>query len=123
MKKKLTKISSLILAAAMTVSVLAGCGNGAGSETAEPAATTAEETQEGTAEAIEAEGAFEGTAKLVIDYAQAVDPNGEDIVNGAFQATPEERGGSGDTDDRNRKSVCGNEHRFFTAQDCGIGMV
>lgn len=92
MKKKLTKISSLILAAAMTVSVLAGCGNGAGSETAEPAAATTEETQEGTAEAIEAEGAFEGTAKLVIDYAQAVDPNGEDIVNGAFQATPEERG-------------------------------
>ena len=76
----------------MAVSVLAGCGNNAGTETAEPAAATEEEIQEGTAEAIEAEGAFEGTAKLVIDYAQAVDPKGEDIVNGAFQATPEERG-------------------------------
>ncbi len=46
MKKKLTKISSLILVAAMAVSVLAGCGNNAGTETAEPAAATAEETQE-----------------------------------------------------------------------------
>lgn len=98
MKKKFTKTSSLLLVAAMTVSALAGCGNGAGAESTETVAQTAEEAQGEAAgtetpgsETIEAEGAFEGTAKLVIDYAQAVDPKGGDIVDGAFQATPEER--------------------------------
>lgn len=101
MKKKLTKVTSVMLIAAMTISVLAGCGSG--TETTDPAAP-AEEVQEevqkeaapseeGTgSEAIEAEGAFEGTAKLVIDYTQAVDPKGADIVDGSFQATPEEKG-------------------------------
>lgn len=99
MKRKFTKISSIILISAMTVSMLAGCGNGA--EPTEPAAPAAEaesnqeeagQPEESAPAVIEAEGAFEGTAELVIDYSQAIDPKGADIVDGSFQATPEEKG-------------------------------
>lgn len=99
MKKRITKIGSLILITAMTVSVLTGCGGTtAGTGTEETAAPLEESqgeaagTEEGTAEAVEAEGAFEGTAKLTIDYSQAIDPKGADIVDGSFQVTPEEKG-------------------------------
>ncbi len=99
MKKNFKKVSSIVLATAMAVSVLAGCGSSAPAAETTESVTPAEESGEDTAEtgdtkaeAIEAEGAFEGTAKLTIDYSKAVDPKGADIVDGSFQVTPEEKG-------------------------------
>ncbi len=99
MKKNFKKVSSIVLATAMAVFVLAGCGSSAPAAETTESVTPAEESGEDTAEtgdtkaeAIEAEGAFEGTAKLTIDYSKAVDPKGADIVDGSFQVTPEEKG-------------------------------
>ena len=102
MKRKVAKFTSIALILAMTISTLAGCSSStpaeapkadtpdASTSAAPDAADTADKS--GGAAAVDAEGAFHDTAELVIDYEKAVDPKGADIVDGSFQATPEEKG-------------------------------
>lgn len=99
MKRKIAKLTSVALIMAMTISSLAGCGNSASEEASKTGTTdttaSAESEKTDTEKAttnVEAEGAFHDTAELVIDYEKAIDPKGADVVDGSFQATPEQKG-------------------------------
>ena len=102
--KKWPKVTSMAMAVIMAAGVLAGCSSSTGSSSSASgtAGTSAAGSSGGTSDQSTAEtdtssgteasssGAYSGNSELNIDYADAVDPEGADIVNNVFQQTAEQ---------------------------------
>jgi ribose transport system substrate-binding protein len=87
-KNKMFKATSITISLVITVGMLAGCGNVSTSSTS--TASSTEDVTSISTTAISNGKAYSGD-EVKVDYSNAIDPKGADIVNNVFSATPDEQ--------------------------------